>query len=212
MCEVQVTIDYPSTSIRCLCVLRGFFTFKKNVLIDIKIHRERFRWVVCFQSIEFCCFWRLVIGQGEEPVKREASAGLLQLFFFTGEEYAATRFLLVDLLLSDVRGKVKLLNPVVTEMGYNLRPKSRFDDFSQFIHLLDCVVHQILDVFFKVRINLFELFNFIIEKARRILKLCEPGSLINFYERVNSSQGRHSQLSRVELRFSSSPRKLLLEF
>lgn len=70
-----------------------------------------------------------MIGQGEEPVKSEASAGLLQLFFFAGAEYAATGFLLVDLLLSDVRGKVKLLNPVVIEMGYNLRPKSRFDDF-----------------------------------------------------------------------------------
>ncbi len=70
-----------------------------------------------------------MIGEGDEPVKTEASAGLLQLLFFARAEYAATRFLLVYLLLSDVRGKVKLLNPVVTEMGCYLRPKSRFDYF-----------------------------------------------------------------------------------
>ena len=70
-----------------------------------------------------------MIGEGNQPVKTEANDGLLQLFFFAGAEYAATGFLLVDLLLSDVRGKVELLNPVVTEMGYNLRLKSRFNDF-----------------------------------------------------------------------------------
>lgn len=70
-----------------------------------------------------------MIGEGNQPVKIEANAGLLQLFFFAGAEYAATGFLLVDLLLSDIRGKVELLDPLVTEMGYNFRPKSRFNDF-----------------------------------------------------------------------------------